>query len=124
MDGEGRFFPSMSSITHPPKRGEATFPKSRQLEVRLWRPKQPGQLCLIYVASYAWLLALRPCEWDCIHLPFSLKLVLPQAVTNHFGNRLFFRVRIGASRLTNVGHPHLGHWDPNFPDTMGKEAPS
>jgi hypothetical protein len=35
-----------------------------------------------------------------------------------------FRDRIGVSRSTNVGNPHLGHWDQNFLDTMGKEAPS
>jgi hypothetical protein len=55
------------------------------------------------MASYAWLLALRPCEWDCIHLPFSLKMVLPQAVTNHFGNRLDFMSELELSaRLTSA----------------------
>jgi hypothetical protein len=98
MDGEGRPFSSMSTITHPPNRGEASFPKDRKLEVRLWKPKQPVQLCLISMTSYAWLLALCPCKWDCIHLPFSLKRVLPQAVTNHFGNQLDFlsELQLGA----------------------------
>jgi hypothetical protein len=103
IDGEARNFPSMSSITHPPKRGETTFPKARQLEVRLWRPKQPGQLCLISMVSYAWLLALCPCEWDCIRVPFPLKLVIPEAVTNHFGNRLVFVTELElAARLTSA----------------------
>jgi hypothetical protein len=35
-----------------------------------------------------------------------------------------FIVIIAASRSTNISHPHLGHRDQNFPDTLGKEAPS
>jgi hypothetical protein len=102
MDGEERTYTSMSTITHPSKHGEASFPKDFQLEVRLWKPKQPGQLCLISMASYAWLFALRPCKWDCIHLPFLLKRVLPQAVTNQFGNRLDFVSELElAARLTS-----------------------
>jgi hypothetical protein len=73
IDVNGRAFPLASPSTNPPKHGEDVFPKARQLEARLWKPKQPGQLCLVSMASYAWLLALRPCEWDCIHLPFALK---------------------------------------------------
>jgi hypothetical protein len=65
-DGEEQTFTSMSTITHPSKRGEACFTKDRQLNVQLWKPKQPGLLCLISMTSYAWLLVLRPCEWDCI----------------------------------------------------------
>jgi hypothetical protein len=42
------------------------------------------------MASCAWLLALRPCEWNCIHLTFALRMVLPQAVASHFGNWLDF----------------------------------
>jgi hypothetical protein len=35
-----------------------------------------------------------------------------------------FLVRIAARRSINVIHPHLGHRDQTFPDTLGKEAPS
>jgi hypothetical protein len=123
--GEGRPFSSRSTITHPPNRGKASFPKDRQLEVRLWKPKQPGQLCLISMTSYAWLLALRPCEWECIHLPFSLKRVLPQEVINHFGNRLDFlsELQLGA-RLTSATlilvtgtKLFLTHWGKKLPPT-------
>jgi hypothetical protein len=89
-DIKGRAFPSTSPSIRPTKRGEDVFPKARQLEAQLWKPKQPGQLCLISMASYACFLALRPCEWECIHLPFALRSVLPQAVASHFGNRLDF----------------------------------
>jgi hypothetical protein len=89
-DIKERFFPLTSPSIRPTKRGEDVFPKAQKLEARLWKPKQPGQLCLIYMASYAWLLALRPCEWDCIHLKFALRSLLPQAVASHFGNRLEF----------------------------------
>jgi hypothetical protein len=34
-----------------------------------------------------------------------------------------FLVRIAAIRLTDVSHPHLGHRDQKFPDTLGKKLP-
>jgi hypothetical protein len=89
-DIKGRAFPLTSPSIRPTKRGEDVFFKARQLEALLWKPKQPVQLCLISMAYYAWLLALHPCEWDCIHLPFALGSLLPQAVASHFGNRLDF----------------------------------
>jgi hypothetical protein len=103
IDVKGRAFPSISPNTNPPQAWRRQFPKARQLEVRLWKPKQRGQLCLISMASYTWILALRPCEWDCIHLPFALKSVLPQAVASHFGNRLDFVSELElAARLTTA----------------------
>jgi hypothetical protein len=34
-----------------------------------------------------------------------------------------FLFRIAARRSINVSHPHIGHRDQTFPDTLGKEAP-
>jgi hypothetical protein len=90
IDVKGRAFTLTSPSIRPTKRGEDAFTKARQLEARIWKPKHPGQLCLISMAAYAWLLALHTCEWDCIHLPFTLKSLLPQAVASNFGNRLDF----------------------------------
>jgi hypothetical protein len=69
------------------------------------------------MASYAWLLALRPCDWECIHLPFALKLFLPQA---DFVSELELDARLTSATLILVTGTEilLTHWGKKVPTTV------